>query len=355
VGELHPPAKESGLPGQDPSGNPVSVRGALDNLELRNEARERTESGTRRHGWPFSEERTMIRSMTGFGEAEREIPQGQIRATVKTVNHRFFNAHLRTPPGFDRFEPELQNLLRGRFSRGHVNLTLTLERQRTAGPEGFPQMDLERAHHYRDLLASLKNELGLTGEVELNTLLRFSDLFQTPEGSGPEEEIDPVLLRELVDEAAQGALLMREEEGARLQDDLLARLGAMAERLSAIEARAPERLVAERDRLRDAIRELSQQEEVDEDRIAREVAYLAERWDINEEVVRLQAHLVAFEKALVEGEGEPLGKRLGFLVQEMHREANTISSKANDLRIGLDSVVIREEIERLREQLENVE
>jgi len=129
----------------------------------------------------------------------------------------------------------------------------------------------------------------------------------------------------------------------------------MEELLAVIEDRAPGRLVAERDRLHAAIRELSQQDEVDQDRLAKEMAYLAERWDINEEVVRFRAHLGAFGETLDEGGGEPVGKRLGFLVQEMHREANTIASKANDHEIGLASVAIREEIERLREQLEHVE
>jgi len=297
----------------------------------------------------------MIRSMTGFGEAIRELPQGQLRATVKTVNHRFFNAHLRTPSGFDRFEAEIQTSLKRFFSRGHVNLTLTLERNRLKGPEGLPELDLERARHYKGHLDTLREDLGLSGEMELSSILRFGDLFQAPEPSGAEQETDPAILKEVVEEAAHEALAMREEEGARLQIDLMGRIQAMEEQLAVVEARAPERLVAERDRLRAAIMELSQQDEVDEDRLAKEIAYLAERWDINEEVVRFQAHLDAFRETLDTGDGEPVGKRLGFLVQEMHREANTIASKANDLEIGHSSVAIREEIERLREQLENIE
>ncbi len=297
----------------------------------------------------------MIRSMTGFGEATRELAQGQLRATVKTVNHRFFNAHLRTPAGFDRFEGEIQGWLKSFFSRGHVNLTLVLERNRVAGPDGLPELDLDRARHYRRLLGTLRDELGLSGEVELSSILRFGDLFQSPELSGKEQEADPAVIREVVEEAAQRALTMREEEGARLQEDLSGRLQAMEERLAVIEDRAPKRLLAERDRLQAAIKELSRQDDVDEDRLAKEMAYLVERWDINEEVVRSRAHLDAFRKTLEVGDGEPVGKRLGFLVQEMHREANTIASKANDLEIGHASVAIREEIERLREQLENVE
>jgi uncharacterized protein (TIGR00255 family) len=293
--------------------------------------------------------------MTGFGESTRELPQGQLRATVKTVNHRFFNAHLRTPSGFDKHEAEIQNRLKGFFSRGHVNLTVVLERSKASGLEGLPELDLERARHYRGLLGTLREELNLSGDVDLHSLLRFGDLFQSPEAPGGGEEVDPATVLEVVTEAARQALGMREEEGARLLEDLGGRLEAMQEQLSVVEKRAPVRLVQERDRLQAVIRELTQQGDADEDRLAKEIAYMAEKWDINEEVVRFRAHLAAFRQTLKEGDGEPVGKRLGFLVQEMHREANTIASKANDLEIGHASVSIREEIERLREQLENVE
>jgi uncharacterized protein (TIGR00255 family) len=297
----------------------------------------------------------MIRSMTGYGEAERALPMGRLRVAIKTVNHRFFNAHIRTPAGFDRFEADIQNWLRGAFGRGHVNFTLTLERERPAGEEGYPEIDLDRARHYRGLLENLTAELDLPGEVELSAFLRFNDLFRAPDTSGQELVVEESVLKELTEAAAGAALAMREKEGARLEADLLERLRRMEEELSRVEALAPGRLVAERDRLREAIRELSEQTEVDEDRLAKEVAYMADRWDINEEIVRFRAHLHAFRDTLASDSGEAVGKRLGFLVQEMHREANTIGSKANDLEIGHASVAIREEIERLREQLENVE
>jgi uncharacterized protein (TIGR00255 family) len=297
----------------------------------------------------------MIRSMTGFGEARRELPLGELRATVKTVNHRFFNAHLRTPQGFDRFEPEIQAWLKAFFSRGHVNLTLVLERNRAKAEEDLPEVDVERARHYRSLLATLRNEVGLEGEVELASILRFGDVLRAPERGEEEEETDSAIIREVVEEAAAAARTMREEEGARLKEDLAERLQAMAQELAVIQERAPKRLLEERDRLREAISELTAQDDLDEERLAKEIAYLAERWDINEEVVRFQAHVEAFGKTLEEGDGEPVGKRLGFLVQEMHREANTIASKANDLEMGHASVAIREELERLREQLEHVE
>jgi len=297
----------------------------------------------------------MIRSMTGYGEARKAIPEGELRVAIKTVNHRFFNAHLRTPSGFDHLEGTIQQWLRGFFSRGHVNYSLSLDREVSQGVEGLPELDLERARHYRDLLAEMADTLALAGEVGVSDLLRFGDLFRAPEAGNRALELDPNLLKALTEEAAGAALEMREQEGARLETDLRGRLDAMGEALDGIEERAPRRLVEERDRLQAAIRELGESEEVDEDRLAREVAYLAERWDINEEIVRFQAHLQAFRETLSTDGSEPVGKRLGFLVQEMHREANTIGSKANDLEMSHASVAIREEIERLREQLENVE
>jgi uncharacterized protein (TIGR00255 family) len=301
----------------------------------------------------------MIRSMTGYGESRADLPEGRLTVTVKTVNHRFFNAHLRTPPGFDRWEGDLQQWLKAFFARGHVNLSVGLDRGRgiesNGFRNGFPQLNLHRARHYRDLLETLRIELDLPGEPDLSTYLMFGDLFERSEISDTAPGVDGAVLRELVEAAARDALAMRKNEGLLLEEDLRERLRTMESLLEAIEKKAPLRLVAERDRLQAAVRELAQQESMDEDRLAKEIAYLAERWDINEEIVRFRAHLHAFRETLDRGDGEPVGKRLGFLVQEMHREVNTIASKANDLEIAHASVTIREDIERLREQLENVE
>jgi len=297
----------------------------------------------------------MIRSMTGYGEAERSIPEGRVRLAIKTVNHRYFNAHIRTPPGFDRLDAEIQSWLRRVFPRGHVNYTLSIEREMGNGEERYPEVDVGKARHYRNLLLTLKSELDLPGEVEVSSILGFSDVFQIPEAASREVALDLDVLQDLTDEAARAVLEMREREGAHLRRDLEEGLRRMEETLASIRERAPVRLVAERDRLREAIRELSQQVEVDEDRLAKEVAYLADRWDLNEELVRFGAHLSAFRDTLALGGGDPVGKRLGFLVQEMLREANTIAAKANDLEIAHASGSLEEEIERVREQLENIE
>lgn len=295
----------------------------------------------------------MVRSMTGFGEAERDTPVGRLRVEIKTVNHRFFNASVRTPPGFDRFEHVVQGWLREHVTRGHVNCSISLDRSAVAG-DTDPALDLERASKYRDALERLKDALELEGTVDVAQVARFGDIFRTPD-AGEDHAIEVDDLEAVVKEALTGVITMRDAEGARTHTDLVGRLDALDAEIDVVEGRAPDRLVAERDRLRQAIRELAESDQVDEDRLAREMAYLAEKWDINEEIVRFRAHVEAFRDAVTPASPEPVGKRLGFILQEMHREANTIGSKANDLEITAASVAMKEEIERLREQLENVE
>ncbi len=295
----------------------------------------------------------MIRSMTGWGDAERDCTAGRLRLEVKTVNHRYFNTSVRTPSGFDRFEKPIVDALRPHIARGHVNAALTLDRS-TATVQHGPEVDLERARGYRAALERLRDELELPGEPDLGMLLRFPDIFQAPDvdrTAGVEVE----LVATLADEAGAACRAMREAEGARLSADLGERLDAIATRLDVVEERAPKRLVEHRDRLREAVRELADQVEVDEERLAREIAYLAERWDINEEIVRFRSHIELFREALAGDGSEPVGKRLSFLSQEMHREANTMGSKANDAELGQAAIAVKEELERIREQVENVE
>jgi uncharacterized protein (TIGR00255 family) len=295
----------------------------------------------------------MIRSMTGYGQSERDTPAGRLRLEVKTVNHRFFNPSVKTPPGFDRFERDITEVLRSRLFRGHVSAYLSVDR-RTAEGAGAPTVDLARARAYRDALETLRAELELPGEVELGLMARFADLIRAPEPEGPPEaEVD--VLREMAEEAVEEVVRLREAEGVRLEADLSERLEAMSAQVARVAGRAPERLLRERDRLRQAVQELSEQVEIDEERLAREIAYLADRWDINEELVRFRSHIEIFREALEADPSEPVGKRLGFLVQEMHREVNTIGSKANDPEISEATLALKEEIERLREQVENVE
>jgi uncharacterized protein (TIGR00255 family) len=290
--------------------------------------------------------------MTGYGEARRETAAGTLWAEVRTVNHRHLNANLRLPPSLQRWEGDAREWLRAHFSRGHVNLTVRLEL-----PAGMPRglrLDETRVAAYLAVLNQLRERFGVAGEPDLATLARFPDVFVRDEGEA-DAELTADELRAVLEGAAAENVRMREAEGARLLADLTGRLDAISAALDEISRLAPERLLAERDRLRAMIAELAGGVAVDEQRLAQEIAYAAERWDINEELVRFRAHDEAFRELLGAGAAEPVGKRLGFLVQEMHREANTIGSKANHAAIAHRVVAIKEEVERLREQVENVE
>lgn len=295
----------------------------------------------------------MIHSMTGYGEAARETEHGRLRAEIRTLNHRFFHAHLRTPRGCERHHARIERWLKKWLPRGHVSYSLTLDPGEDAEPELL--VDVERARAWAASLERLAAELRLDGRIGLDTLIRLQGVVRSGESARPERDIDEDDLRRVTEEAARAAVRMRRTEGERLEADLLGVLAGMREQLGRVEERAPARLAGERDRLGAAIQDLLGDVPADPERIAREIAHLAERWDINEEIVRLRSHMRLFEDTLDGSEEAPAGKRLGFIMQEMHREANTIGAKANDARMAVWVMSLKEGVERIREQLENIQ
>jgi uncharacterized protein (TIGR00255 family) len=296
----------------------------------------------------------MIRSMTGFGEAEVETEAGVLRVEIRTVNHRHLSVNFRTPASLARWEPQMREWLRAHVARGHASVAVRLDSGSGGAVGAGPRLDEERIRAHLALLAELRTRFGVGGEPDLHALLRLGDVVLRDE-EAVASEMEPETLRGAIEEAARALAAMREDEGRRLEADLRGRIAAIEEALDAVEALAPGRLVAERDRLREAVRELAGGVGVSEERLAQEIAYLAERWDVNEELVRFRSHRELFLQLLDASPEEPVGKRLGFLVQEMHREANTIGSKANHAGIAHRVVAVKEEVERLREQVENVE
>jgi uncharacterized protein (TIGR00255 family) len=292
--------------------------------------------------------------MTGFGEAERTTPAGLLLAEVRTVNHRHFHVNFRVPSSLAKHEGEMREWLHGSISRGHANCVVRLESHLTQAPRPV-RLDEERVAAYVAAFREMGEKFGVAGEPDVATLSRFADVFRRDEAEEAHAEIALDDVRAVVTEAAHRNVAMREDEGRRLHDDLEGRLRAIDEALEAIAGMAPGRIAAERDRLREAVRELAGGVGVSEDRLAQEIAFLAERWDVNEELVRFRSHNELFRELLASGPAEPVGKRLAFLVQEMHREANTIGSKANHAGIAHRVVAIKDEVERLREQVENVE
>jgi uncharacterized protein (TIGR00255 family) len=297
----------------------------------------------------------MIRSMTGFGEASGRTAAGLLRVELRAVNHRYLNLNARLPTSLSRWETEIRDWLRGFFARGHVNCTARWEPDGLTGVALAYRLDHEKVVSYLRLLEELRDKYGLPGSADVGMLTRFNDVIVRSDEADQTVEVHADELRPIVEAAAKQVVRMREDEGSRLETDLRQRLAAIEAALARVEGRAPQRLVSERQRLSAAVAELLGGVALDESRLAQEIALLAERWDVNEELVRFRSHNELFAELLAASSEEPVGKRLSFLVQEMHREANTIGSKANDAEIAHLVVAIKDELERLREQVENVE
>lgn len=287
--------------------------------------------------------------MTGFGAAEGTVAEGRLRVEIRTVNHRYFNPQLKLPYDLNGLESDLRDRLRRLLERGHVAVTARwLEQPATAGGV---TLDLDRARAVVRALRQLKKSLRLKGEPDLAFVARHPDVLAATSDGTAARWVD---VQPIVERAAADVLAMREREGRALAADLLVRVDALEAGARTIEQRAPERLAAELARLRKSVAELASGVHVDEQRLALEIALLADRVDISEELVRFRTHLAAVRAALGEGDGA-VGKQLGFLAQELLREVNTMGSKANDAAITQAVIAMKGELERFREQLENLE
>jgi uncharacterized protein (TIGR00255 family) len=286
--------------------------------------------------------------MTGFGAAEGAVAEGRLRVEIRTVNHRYFNPQFKLPYDLGGLEGELRERLRRVLERGHVAVSARWIEPPAAG--GGVTVDLERARQVVRALRQLKKSLRLKGDPDLAFVARHPDVLALS-GDGAVAQWTEV--QPIVERAAADVLVMREREGRALAADLLARVDALEAGAATIERRAPERLTAELARLRQNVAELTRGVHVDEQRLAVEIALLADRVDISEELVRFRTHLAAVRSALA-GSGA-VGKQLGFLAQELLREINTMGSKANDAAITQVVIGMKGELERFREQLENLE
>jgi len=287
--------------------------------------------------------------MTGFGAASGPIGSQQVTLELRTVNHRFFNPSIKLPSALSQWEGELREQLRKGVARGHVTATARIERSAT----DVQSIDEQKVARYAELLRGLQKRHGIDGPVDMSTILRFPDVLgssQDQETAGSAAEVQT-----LANEALAALTRMREIEGARLAALLEQRMSVVEEALGRIARRAPERLIAERERLTKAVRELTQGVDLDQQRLAQEIALLSDRLDVSEEVDRFRSHVSAFRETLTSGKKEPVGKRLGFLLQEMLREANTTGSKSRDAAMLHDVVAVKEELERIAEQVENIE
>jgi len=295
----------------------------------------------------------MPRSMTGFGAAEGAVAGGRLRLEVRTVNHRHLNVQVKVPFELAELEPEIRERLRVHVARGHVAVS---GRWLEEPPQGaVVVVDRARAAAVVEALRSAGRELGLSGDVDLGLLARLPEVLRvTRAETSPEREA----VLDVLDRAAAACAAAREREGAALAVELRARADALELLRLRVAERAPERVVAERDRLRQAVEELAGRVAVDPARLAQEIAILADRLDVTEELVRFETHLGALRRALEPGGaggGGGAGREIGFVLQELLREANTMGSKADDAAMAQTVIAMKVELEKLREQVENLE
>ena len=293
----------------------------------------------------------MIKSMTGFGTAEGAVGAMRVSVELRSVNHRFFNPSIKLPGLLSRWEPEVREALRKLITRGHVTVMARVER----ATEDKSLIDESRFASYVKRLMELKERYALGGDLDLATVLRLPDVIR---GAGDEDvEGTAADLVAIVERAAVALNASRESEGHRLQSFLSDRIAQVDAAVARLALRAPQRITEQHDRLRNNVAELTSGVQVDEQRLAVEIALLADRLDVGEELERFRSHLSAFHETL-SGDGAAgggVGKRLGFLLQELLREANTTGSKANDTAMTREVLSIKEELERMREQVENLE
>jgi uncharacterized protein (TIGR00255 family) len=292
----------------------------------------------------------MLKSMTGFGRGESETGLGRITVEIRSVNHRYSDISIKLPRRLTPFENRIKEMVRSEVSRGRIDVSVKLESQ----GEGKIQLsaDLYLAEQYYRALDTVRERLQLRDEITLGMLTGAKDLItgkEEIEDIGPYwQEIEPVLKRSFMamDE-------MRRTEGLSIANDIRERVDRIHQQIETIQRIFPASVEAHRDRLRGRLQSLLNGLEVDSARFQQEVAFLAERTDITEEIVRAKSHLAQFS-ALIE-KGEAVGRKLDFLIQEIHREVNTASSKANDAEISQRVVEVKSELEKVREQVQNIE
>lgn len=292
----------------------------------------------------------MIKSMTGFGRCSLALENMDILVEMRSVNHRYLEMSVRLPHAYSYLEDKLKKQVQQRASRGKVDISLSIQLHGTDGIEVDVNADL--AESYITAMRCANEKLQLEDDVTLTTILRFSDVFSVRKVQ-LEEEAVWAAVAPAVNEAADKFLAMRITEGEKLKADLISRLAALEDMLCQVEQNAPETAKRYYDKLYAKVAELLADRDIDESRIVTEAAIFADRVAVDEETVRLRSHIEQF-RTLLESE-EPVGRKLDFLVQEMNREVNTTGSKAQDVSITRLVVDMKSEIEKIREQIQNIE
>ena len=293
----------------------------------------------------------MIASMTGFGRGQAQSNGLVITVEIRSVNSRYCEVSARLPRQLAEYENNIQNLVKQSVTRGRVNIQFQIESAADSG--GSVQVEKGAVRTYVQLLTQIKEIANIDEPISLAHLLTFPDLVKSLDESTEADETVWLAVKEAVEDGLQNLKQMRTQEGQALKMDLEARVDAIEHRLKIVEQRAPERVDESRAKLMDRLKEIFEDDRIDKDRLELEITLLADRLDVTEECVRLHSHLQLFREAL--NSADPVGRKLNFITQEINREINTIGSKANDKRLAHIVVEMKEELEKIREQIQNIE
>ena len=289
----------------------------------------------------------MIKSMTGFGRCEKVTEEYKLSVEMKAVNHRYLDMSIKMPKKFNYFEAGIRNLLKNDIQRGKVDVFINYE-DYTENKMSL-KYNASLAAEYMEYFKKMEEQFGIANDIKVSVLSRMPEVLTMEEVPDDEDSMWKIL-SEVVEEAADSFVESRVREGEHLKNDLLGKLDYMLEQVAFIEERSP-RVVAEyRMKLEEKVHELLESASIDEGRIATEVTIFADKICVDEETVRLRSHIEHTRKELLAG-----GRKLDFIAQEMNREANTILSKANDLEISERAIILKTEIEKVREQIQNIE
>jgi len=289
----------------------------------------------------------MPKSMTGFAKIEKEFPEGRIMSEARSLNSRYLETNIRLPRGDYASEQKLRDLVKRHVKRGKVDVTIKWEK--TVDEMTIPRVNENIVRQYAAMARDLKENYGLKGNLTIENIFTLKDVFIYEENNTLPEEI----LTQTCSDLLVALNAERAREGEYIKNDLLGRLETIVANLSEIETGWPAVIKAHEEKLRSKIAEITQSVAVDETRVLQEIAIYMERLDISEEIVRLTGHLDNFRGTL--SSLEAIGRKLDFIIQEMVRETNTIGSKSNDLYINERVIRIKVEIEKIREQVQNVE
>ncbi|MGN0326711.1 MAG: YicC/YloC family endoribonuclease [Lachnospiraceae bacterium] len=292
----------------------------------------------------------MINSMTGFGRCEIEEGNRKITVEMKAVNHRYLDENIKMPKKLNFFEAAIRNLMKEYIQRGKVDIFITYEDFTEENVNIKYNHDI--AAEYLTYLRQMKEDFGLEDDIRVSTLSRYPEVFTMEEQTIDEEKLWELLEKALCG-AAQAFVEARQREGENLKEDLIGKLDGMLRLVDEIAVRSPEIIKEYQERLKTKIQEMLADVQIDENRLLTEVTIFADKVCVDEEMVRLRSHIETTKKTLQEGGS--VGRKLDFIAQEMNREANTILSKANDLAISGYAIELKTEIEKVREQIQNIE